>query len=207
VADAVTYWLRYGLRGRADSTVSNYRNLAERHIIPELGARKLRELSAEEVDLAGKPDAEPVTPPSISVIRSVRQSGDTKTRKSRRRLAMPQRCVDALTVHAGHLDQPPTGTDLVFPSRAGTTLDAHNVRRSFRIVVKKAGLPPMEWTPRELRHSFVSVLSANDVPIEDISRLVGHSGTAMTETVYRHQLVPVMQRGATTMDQIFPSSD
>ena len=31
------------------------------------------------------------------------------------------------------------------------------------------------------------------VPIEDISRLVGHRGTAVTERVYRHELRPVLQ--------------
>jgi len=46
----------------------------------------------------------------------------------------------------------------VFISRTGTPLDAHNVRRSFRKVVVAAGLVAKEWTPRELRHSFVSLL-------------------------------------------------
>jgi site-specific recombinase XerD len=54
-------------------------------------------------------------------------------------------------------------------------LDAHNVRRSFRTIVKEAGLGE-EWTPRELRHTFVN-LCAHDVNLEDIARLVGHSGT------------------------------
>ncbi len=58
--------------------------------------------------------------------------------------------------------------------------------------------------PLELRHSFVSLLSASDVRIEDISRLVGHSGTAVTETVYRHQLHAVLDEGARAMDHIFP---
>jgi hypothetical protein len=40
--------------------------------------------------------------------------------------------------------------------------------------------------------------------IEDISRLVGHSSTAVTELVYRHQLRPVLEDGAVAMDQIFP---
>ncbi|WP_328998148.1 hypothetical protein OHA18_27285 [Kribbella sp. NBC_00709] len=40
----------------------------------------------------------------------------------------------------------------------------------------------------ELRHSFVSLLSSSGVPIEDISRLVGHVGTNVTEKVYRHEL-------------------
>jgi len=34
-----------------------------------------------------------------------------------------------------------------------------------------------DWTPRELRHSFVSILSASGTRIEDISDLMGHSGT------------------------------
>lgn len=50
VADAVTNWLTYGLQGRAAETVANYRILSEKHIIPSLGTRKLRELSAEDVD-------------------------------------------------------------------------------------------------------------------------------------------------------------
>jgi len=42
------------------------------------------------------------------------------------------------------------------------------------------------WTPRELRYSFVSVLSDPGVSLEQISRLVGHSGTTVIELVYRH---------------------
>ena len=64
-------------------------------------------------------------------------------------------------------------------------------------------LMPRSARPSELRHSFVSLLSSSGVPIEDISRLVGHVSTNVTEKVYRHQLRPVMTRGAATMDQIF----
>ena len=57
--------------------------------------------------------------------------------------------------------------------------------------------------PRELRHSFVSLLSDADVPIEQISRLVGHSSTTTTETIYREQIGPVIVHGADIMDRIF----
>ncbi|KFU82287.1 hypothetical protein BB31_04840 [Amycolatopsis lurida NRRL 2430] len=50
VGEAVTNWLAFGLAGRDPETVKNYRNLAAIHIIPNLGKRKLRELSAEDVD-------------------------------------------------------------------------------------------------------------------------------------------------------------
>ena len=92
---------------------------------------------------------------------------------------------------------------LVFPSRAGTPADASHVRRAFRKVVAAAGLAP-GGTPRELRHSFVSLLSDAGVPIERISRLVGHSGTSTTETIYWKQIRPVITHGTDVMDQIFP---
>ena len=67
-------------------------------------------------------------------------------------------------------------------------------------------LDAREWTPRELRHSFVSLLSDAGVLIEEISRLVAHSGTSVTELVYRHQIRPVIRTGATVMDSLFGRS-
>lgn len=312
VTEAVRYWLAYGLNGRDAGTVENYRTLAEKHIIPGLGARKLRELSAEDVDkwlaenasdlstrslrlihsvlnrsirnaqardkvkrnvvalcdvptgrqgrpskaltlaqaeavlnaaegaalyayvvlsllvgarteelraltwshvdLDGKPDAKPPVPPTVMVWRSVRAGGDTKTRKSRRTLALPKRCVEALRAHkeAQEVTRKAAGAawqehGLVFASRIGTPLDSHNVRRAFRRILAKAELPAAEWTPRELRHSFVSLLSDGGMAIEDIARLCGHSGTAVTEAVYRLQIRPVIEDGAMAMDRIFPT--
>jgi len=90
----------------------------------------------------------------------------------------------------------------VFASAVGRELDAANVRRTFRRVIKAAGLDPANWSPRELRHSFVSLLSSGGVSIEDIADLWGHSGTSVTEKIYRHQLRPVRHHGAVAMDRI-----
>jgi len=168
------------------------------------GARteELRALPWARVDLAGDPDRNPPTPPAIQVWRSVRVDGDTKTKKSRRTLALPARCVSALTAHHEHQGRPDDDC-LVFASTAGTALDRHNVLRAFRPVVAKADLDPRDWTPRELRHSFVSLLSDSGMSIEQIADLCGHSGTTVTEGVYRHQLRPVLLSGAITMDQLF----
>ncbi|GII33458.1 hypothetical protein Pmi06nite_69000 [Planotetraspora mira] len=51
-----------------------------------------------------------------------------------------------------------------------------------------------------MRHSFVSLLSDSGVTLEGIAPLVGHSGTAVTETVYRKQIRPVLLGGAEAMD-------
>jgi integrase len=75
-----------------------------------------------------------------------------------------------------------------------------------KVVDRVPELVASDWTPREVRHSFVSVLSVSGVPIEQISRLMGHNGTAVTELVYRHQIRPVVEHGAEAMERIFPDS-
>jgi integrase len=177
------------------------------------GARteELRALTWDHVDLEGQPSNTPPLPPHVAVWRSVRAGGDTKTRKSRRTLALPKRCVDALRDHQAQQEREREGAGaswqehgLVFASTAGTPLDPSHVRRDFRKAIRTAdGVDAKAWTPRELRHSCVSLLSDNGLSLEEISRLVGHSSTAVTEAVYRLQIRPVLQGGAVAMDRIF----
>src|SRR5690348_4082448 len=146
---------------------------------------------------------------SIAVWRSVRPGGDTKTSKSRRTLGLPQAAIEALREHRVRQDEEKLAAgelwrdhDLVFTTRVGTALDAANVRRYFRGICKAAGIGD-DWTPRELRTSFVSLLSASGVPVEEIARLAGHSSSRTTEVIYRKELRPVLVKGAEVMDQIF----
>lgn len=152
--------------------------------------------------------------PYIDVWRSVRAGGDTKTKKSKRTLAVSgyvaamleraRREQVEIRERAGDRWQE---NDLVFPSLVGTEQDAHNVRRMFRDALRLVpGIDPDEWVPYELRHSFVSILSERGMPVEEISRLMGHKGTAVTELVYRHELRPVIESGASVMDSVFPLS-
>ncbi|MGL5824140.1 MAG: site-specific integrase [Nocardioides sp.] len=170
------------------------------------GARteELRALRWEDVVLKEDATTDPATPPHMAVWRSVRVGGDTKTRRSRRTLALPTLAVESLEKHRVNSGQS-GDRGLVFPSRAGTALDAHNVRRAFRArLALVEGIAPADWTPRELRHTFVSLLSDAGMPLEAISQLVGHKGGShVTEAVYRHQIRPVIQTGATAMDAIF----
>lgn len=315
VEAAVTDWLAHGLNGRDQATISTCTILCKRHIIPALGARKLRDLRAEDVDkwlaakactlstatlqrlhsclnraikramardhvrrnvvalcsapmgqpgrpskaltmgqaeavlaaaedsrlyacivvslltgarteelraltwdhvdLHGDPAASPPVPPHVAVWRSIRTDTDTKTRRSRRTLALPRRCIDALRdLQQRQESERSAGgrrwreAGLVFTTRYGTPLSPENVRRDVRKAIRSApGLNPQAWTPRELRHSFVSLLSDSGTPIEEISRLVGHKSTVVTELVYRKQIRPVMQSGAEAMDRIFGGSD
>lgn len=93
-------------------------------------------------------------------------------------------------------------TGLVFTTQLGTVLDAANVPKMFRRVCKEAGIG-VGWTPRELRTSFVSLMSHRGVSIEEIAHVVGHASTRTIEVVYRRELRPVITTGAEIMDEIF----
>lgn len=304
VKEAVTDWLEHGMVGKESTTIQNRRTLAEHHLIPALGHRKLVDLTTRDIDrfLAHKAttlststvarllsilrrsirraqaqdlirrnvallseaprgqagreskaltvgearavldasEKKPIhayvatalltgarteelraltwehldldgDPPSIQVWRSVRRGGETKTAKSRRTLELPDRCVNALKELRKEDEtygRAVTGDALVFHTDAGTSIDAANVRRAFRGAVAAADLDPKAWTPRELRHSFVSLLSSSGMPIEDISHLVGHSSTRTTEKVYRKELRPVLTRGARAIEAVLkPEAD
>lgn len=133
------------------------------------------------MDLDGAPDVVPRIPPHVAVWRSVRSHGDVKTRKSRRTLRLPAVAVEALREHKAaqsreQLIAGPLWEDhgLVFATPLGTPLDAAHVRRAFKKICDNAGIGS-DWTPRELRHTFVSIMSEQGVPVEEIAHLVGHT--------------------------------
>lgn len=178
-------------------------------LLAGIRTEEARALRSDHVDLDGQPGADPPVPPSVAVWRSVRASGDTKTEKSRRTLRLPVLAVTALREHregqasdraaAGPMWQE---NGLVFTTKLGGPLDAGNVRRMFKDVCRAAGIGD-GWTPRELRTSFVSLMSHSGVSTEEIGRLVGHSSTRVTETIYRRELRPVISTGAKVMDLVF----
>jgi integrase len=145
---------------------------------------------------------------TVAVWRSDRAGGDTKTPKSRRTLRLAAIAVAAFGERkaAQAADRLRAGAlwhdeGLVFTTSTGTMLDQHNIRREFRRVTEAADLGT-DWVPRELRHTFVSIMSENGVPVEEIARLAGHDRTTTTEVVYRRELRPVIAIGAEIMDRI-----
>jgi len=157
----------------------------------------------------GRQPGRPPVPPHIAVWRSVRAHGDTKTERSRRTLGLPAVAVQALRARCGSQagERLAAGdgwqdTGLVFTNHVGAALDAGNVRKTFKRICIEAGVGA-GWTPRELRTTFVSLMSHQGVSIEEIARLAGHATTRTTEIVYRRELRPVITTGAEIMDQLF----
>ena len=181
-------------------------------LLAGLRTEEARALRWAKVDLDGDPAARPPVPPHVAVWRSVRTHGETKTERSRRTLGLPAAAIQALRAWARSQagERAAAGeawqdTGLVFTNHLGAALDAGNVRKMFKRVCTEAGIGD-GWTPRELRTSFVSLMSHQGVSIEEIARLVGHASTRTTEIVYRRELRPVITTGAEIMDELFTAT-
>ncbi len=148
----------------------------------------------------------------IHVWRSASHGGDVKTPRSRRSLVLPKRATAALRAHrkrqaaerlaAGDLWQ---DNNLVFCHPDGRPYTRYDLNWRFAKVTRNAGLG--HWHAHEARHTAVSIMSSNGVPIQDISDTMGHKSTHVTETVYRKVIVPAIRGGSTIMDSVFSTPE
>src|SRR5262249_25639209 len=78
VAQAVNDWLQFGLSGRDEETVKKCTILASTHVIPALGARKLRDLSADDIDRWLADKAKTLSTRTLREVRSVLKRSITR---------------------------------------------------------------------------------------------------------------------------------
>lgn len=130
---------------------------------------------------------------------------EPKTVKSCRTLSLPTIVVDALRRHrirqleerlwAGSRWQ---DGGLVFTSTIGTPVDEHNLRKQFRALVMKAGLPHMRF--HDLRHSAASLLAAQGATARDVMETLGHTQITTTMNLYTHVFTERKTELAAMMD-------
>ena len=130
--------------------------------------------------------------------------GSLKTEASRRTLPLPQFICQALDNHrANQLKEKEYLLSLgvqwkepnaMFATVWGHYLDPDNTSKLFKSVARKAGLEG--WHLHELRHSAATFLITNGTPLEQVSKLLGHSSIRITSDVYSHLAVEHL-RGAT----------
>ena len=122
--------------------------------------------------------------------------GKTKTRASIRTIDLPAFVLDALRAHRDA--HPGIGDALVFPNTVGKPQDPKLVYSHFvRCVTATLG---EHWHPHELRHTAASLMLASGVPLEVVSKVLGHSTVSVTADVYSHFLPAAYQDAAVKMD-------
>jgi integrase len=74
---------------------------------------------------------------------------------------------------------------LIFPSANGTLLNYHNIRRVYKRVLKKAGLP-INFTIHSTRHTYATRLIERGADVKTVSELLGHATVKFTLDIYNH---------------------
>ena len=121
--------------------------------------------------------------------------GELKTERSRRRIHLPDFLIDDLEDHRklqGVMAQK-DGRDLpelIFANSKGKAIRPDNLRNYFLAACRKAGIEPhpdgRAWSVHELRHTAASQLLNDRVPMQIVSRTLGHSSITITMDVYAH---------------------
>jgi len=130
--------------------------------------------------------------------------GEVKTARSRRSVNLATPVTKSLRLHKKRQAKERrvagsswTDLDLVFANEVGTPIDPSNLRRDFKAVSNRAGLG--HWHPHELRHSAISLMLGQGVPLEVVADVVGHSSIRMTADVYAHNRPPQRKAAAEAM--------
>jgi integrase len=123
-----------------------------------------------------------------------------KTARSRRRIKLTAGSVKALRAHRKRqleerMQHAGLWQDygLVFPSTVGTPLNHRNLVRSFKALLKRAGLSQAVRL-YDLRHTCATLLLSRNVHPKYVQELLGHASIALTLDTYSH-VIPGMDGG------------
>jgi integrase len=127
-----------------------------------------------------------------------------KTQAGRRRIELSPFTLDALHEHRKRLlaEGREVKTGQVFCNEDGGFLRKSNVtRRSFRSIMKRAGLPRIRF--HDLRHTSASLLLMAGENIKVVSERLGHEDIEITLKTYSHVLPTMQKAAAEKMNRIF----
>lgn len=125
---------------------------------------------------------------------------EVKTPHSRRTLSLPNDVLKELDSQQKLLVAEGRRSELVVATNTGKPVDPTNARRSFERLARAADVPPIRV--HDLRHTHASLALAAGVPIEVVSRRLGHASIGITLNTYRHLYEPELQAATLTLDQL-----
>ncbi len=124
----------------------------------------------------------------------------TKTTSSNRTVDMTNKLTEILEMQKRSNTK---FSELVFPNKVGKPFLAQNMlRRRFTPCVKKSGIGK-EIRFHDLRHTYVSLLISQNVPMKYIQNQVGHSSINTTMNTYGHLLPDVHEKAVQVLDNIY----
>ena len=143
----------------------------------------------------------------VMVDGKARLQPEGKNKRSSRPVSLPPVVVKALQEHKARQDEERQNwgseyqdNDLVFCAVKGQPLNPNNLRRDFRKLLAKAGLPMISI--KSLRHTHATMLLGAGVNLKLVADRLGHSTTRMTADTYSHVMPRMRDQVANVVEKI-----
>jgi integrase len=131
-----------------------------------------------------------------------------KTAKSRRSVSLTPTAVEALKRHSERQAREMIKADtlyqdqnLVFASQVGTPLSRRNLTRSFKALLRRAGLPHSVRF-HDLRHTCATLLLGSGFNGKFVQELLGHATISITLDTYSHVMPGMADHTAVMEDAL-----
>lgn len=125
----------------------------------------------------------------------------TKTDSSRRLVTLPKSLVEALKSHRDLMEEE-NHLDWVFcDTRGGIIRRSNLLRRSFKPIVRAAGLPE-ELRFHDLRHTAATLLLMHNEHPKVVQERLGHARISLTLDTYSHALPGLQKSAADKLDDM-----
>jgi integrase len=144
---------------------------------------------------------------TLQLVEGVYVFAEPKSKRSRRRIGLPQTAVEALRRYRARQAEERlrfgaawADLDLVFTDTVGEPLNGITIMRSsFHALLRRAELPIMRF--HDLRHTAATVLLGRGVNPKVVSEMLGHSNISITLGLYGHVTPHMQQYAADMMDR------
>jgi len=132
---------------------------------------------------------------------------DLKTHFSLRAIKLGSNILDELRAHRQRQEAEIVrvgkkwdDNDLIFPSSFGTPINPRNLVRDFKKFLKRASLPNIRF--HDLRHTAATLMISHGVPVNVVSKILGHSKVSVTLNIYAHSNTDMQEQAAKIMDDL-----
>jgi integrase len=119
---------------------------------------------------------------TISETRTKMDVSDGKTKNAVRTIEITPIMLDIINLNKSYLKSKDIESLYLFPTRDGFASNAGYLSRAWNRLKQDTGI---ELTMYELRHSAISLL-IDEMPLKELQKMVGHSSSFNTSTVYAH---------------------
>lgn len=122
-----------------------------------------------------------------------------KSKNSIRTVPIPSSLIPILKEQ--DLQQKYANNDFVFTTETGNLIDARNLLRSYKRLLKNAGIPYKKF--HALRHTYATKLFEANVPLKTVQTLLGHSDISITANIYTHVMPKEKIEAAEKLNNLF----